>query len=295
MIGPLIPLPPFIVPVAGGDPLVLGDRTLVMAVINITPDSFAEASPSVDPARALDLAQAAADGGADILDLGAESTRPGSGAVPEAEELRRLLPALRAVARRVRLPISIDTRKAAVARAALDEGAGLVNDVSGLMYDPALGEVVAAAGAGLVLMHSRGTPGQMYREAAYADILGEVRRELAEAMERAERAGVIREAIVLDPGIGFAKRAGHSYEVLAGLPALAALGRPLLVGPSRKSFLQAAAGERPPAERDWGTAAAVTAAVLGGARIVRVHAVAEMVQVARVADAIRRAGPPGTR
>lgn len=170
-----------------------------------------------------------------------------------------------------------------------------MNDVSGLMYDPALGEVVAAAGAGLVLMHSRGTPGQMYREAAYADILGEVRRELAEAMERAERAGVIREAIVLDPGIGFAKRAGHSYEVLAGLPALAALGRPLLVGPSRKSFLQAAAGERPPAERDWGTAAAVTAAVLGGARIVRVHAVAEMVQVARVADAIRRAGPPGTR
>lgn len=289
------PLPPFVVPVAGGDPLVLGDRTLVMAVVNVTPDSFAEASPSVDPGRALAAAQAAADQGADLLDLGAESTRPGSAEVDEAEEMRRLLPALRAIAPRVRLPISVDTRKAAVARAALGEGAGLVNDVSGLMYDPALGEVAAAEGAGLVLMHSRGTPAQMYREADYADVVAEVRRELAEAMERAVRAGVPREAIVLDPGIGFAKRAGHSFEVLAGLAALAALGRPLLVGPSRKSFLQAAAGERPPAGRDWGTAAAVAAAILGGARIVRVHAVAEMVQVARVADAIRRAGPPGTR
>lgn len=289
------PLPTFAVPVAGGDPLVIGDRTLVMAIVNITPDSFAETSPSVDPGRALAAAQAAADQGADLLDLGAESTRPGSGGVDESEELRRLLPALRAIAPRVGLPISIDTRKAAVARAALAEGAGLVNDISGLMYDPALGEVAAAAGAGLVLMHSRGTPEQMYREAAYADVVGEVGRELAGAMERAARAGVPREAIVLDPGIGFAKRAEHSYEVLARLAELAALGRPLLVGPSRKSFLQAEAGERPPAGRDWGTAAAVAAAILAGARIVRVHAVAEMVQVARVADAIRRAGPPGTR
>jgi dihydropteroate synthase len=289
------PLLPYVVPVAGGDPLVLGDRTLVMAVVNITPDSFAETSPSIDPTRALAAAQAAADQGADLLDLGAESTRPGSGAVTEAEELRRLLPALRAIVPRIRIPISIDTRKAPVARAALAEGAGLVNDVSGLMYDPALGGVVAAAGAGLVLMHSRGTPEQMYREAAYGDVVAEVGRELAEAMERAARAGVPRDAIVLDPGIGFAKRAGQSYEVLAGLRALGALGRPLLVGPSRKSFLQVAAGERPPADRDWATAAAVTAAILGGARIVRVHAIAEMVQVARVADAVRRAGPPGTR
>lgn len=291
----MFPPTPYVVPVAGGDPLVLGDRTLVMAVINVTPDSFAEASPSIDPARAVDLAQAAADEGADLLDVGAESTRPGSGAVSEAEELRRLLPALRAIAARVRLPISVDTRKAAVAHAALNEGAGLVNDVSGLMYDPALGGVVAGARAGLVLMHTRGSPEQMYREAVYGDVVAEVGRELAAAMERAERAGVSREAIVLDPGIGFAKRADHSYGVLAGLGALAALGRPLLVGPSRKSFLQAAVGDRPAAERDWGTAAAVTAAILGGAHVVRVHAVAEMVQVARVADAIRRAGPPGTR
>jgi len=291
----VFPLTSYVVPVAGGDPLVLGDRTLVMAIINVTPDSFAERAPSIDPARALDLAQAAAEQGADILDLGAESTRPGSGMVPEDEELRRLLPALRAVAARVRLPISVDTRKAGVARAALDEGAGLVNDVSGLMYDPALGGVVARAGAGLVLMHTRGTPDRMYSEAAYGDLVAEVRRELGEAIERATRAGVSREALVLDPGIGFAKRAGHSYEVLAGLRELAALERPLLVGPSRKSFLQAAAGERPAAERDWGTAAAVTAAILGGAHVVRVHAVAEMVQVARVADAIRLAGRPGAR
>jgi len=285
-----ISLPPFVVPLAGGGSLALGDRTLVMAVVNVTPDSFAERSPSIDPGRALAAAEAAAGQGADILDLGAESTRPGSGGVTEEEELRWLLPALRAIAPRVRLPVSVDTRKAAVARAALAEGAGLVNDVSGLMYDPALGGVVAAAGAGLVLMHTRGTPDQMYREAAYADPVAEVGRELVEAMGRAERAGVPREAIVLDPGIGFAKRAEHSYAVLAGLAGLAGLGRPLLVGPSRKSFLQAAIGERPPAERDWATAAAVTAAILGGARVVRVHAVAEMLQVVRVADEIRRAG-----
>jgi dihydropteroate synthase len=267
-----------------------------MAVVNVTPDSFAERSPSIDPGRALAAAEAAAGQGADILDLGAESTRPGSGGVTEEEELRRLLPALRAIAPRVRLPVSVDTRKAAVARAALAEGAGLVNDVSGLMYDPALGGVVAAAGAGLVLMHTRGTPDQMYREAAYADPVAEVGRELVEAMGRAERAGVPREAIVLDPGIGFAKRAEHSTALLARLdaPALCALDRPWLVGPSRKSFLQAALGDVPPAAREWGTAAAVAAAVFAGAHMVRVHRVAEMVQVARVADMIVAArGPSG--
>jgi dihydropteroate synthase len=286
----LVPRKPYTVPITGGRRLELGERTLVMAIVNITPDSFAERAPSIDPARALDLAEAAAGQGADLIDLGAESTRPGAAAVPEDEEIRRLLPVLRAVTARVGLPVSVDTRKAAVARIALGEGASIVNDISGLRYDPALGEVVAREGAGLVLMHMRGTPGEMYREASYADVAGEVARELAEAVGRALAAGVSRESIVLDPGIGFAKRAEHSYEALARLSRLAALDRPLLVGPSRKSFLQSALGDCPPPARDWGTAAAVAAAVLEGAHIVRVHAVAEMVQVARVADAIRRAG-----
>jgi dihydropteroate synthase len=208
--------------------------------------------------------------------------------VSEDEEVRRLLPALRAVAARVSLPISVDTRKAAVARVALAEGASIVNDISGLGYDSGLGGVVARAGAGLVLMHMRGAPADMYREASYADVAGEIARELEDALGRAEAAGVPREAVLLDPGIGFAKRAEHSYEALACLSRLAALDRPLLVGTSRKSFLQSALGECPPSARDWGTAASVAAAIFEGAHVVRVHAVGEMVQVARVADEIRR-------
>jgi dihydropteroate synthase len=280
----------YTVPITGGRFLELGPRTLVMAVINITPDSFAEAAASIDPARALDAALEAQEHGADILDLGAESTRPGAGAVPAEEERRRLLPVLRALAPRLRVPVSVDTRKADVARAALDEGAAIVNDISGLRYDAALGGVVAAAGAGLVVMHMRGTPRDMYGEAVYRDVAGEVTRELAESLEIAARAGVPREATIVDPGIGFAKQAAHSFEMLARLEALEALDRPVLVGTSRKSFHRAAIGDRPPPERDWATAASVTASVLLGAHIVRVHAVAEMAQVVRVADEIRRHG-----
>jgi len=279
----------YTVPLTGGRRLDLGERTLVMAVINVTPDSFADRQPSIDPARAVDLARIAEEQGADILDLGAESTRPGAPAVDADEERRRLLPALRAVAARTRLPLSVDTSKAAVARAALDEGAAIVNDISGLRYDPGLGAVVAAAGAALVLMHMRGTSRDMYRDAEYRDVTVEVRDELAGSLAAAERAGVAREATIVDPGIGFAKRAEHSYEVLARLADLAVLDRPILVGSSRKSFLARAIGDVAPAERDWGTAATVAAAILGGAHIVRVHAVGPMVQAARVADEIVRA------
>lgn len=277
-------------PLAGGRRLDLGQRTLVMAVLNITPDSFSETGALIDPAQALDRALEAEAQGADLLDLGAESTRPGAAAVPEAEERRRLLPALRAIAARVRVPISVDTRKAPVARAVLAEGASIVNDISGLRYDAALGAVVAAAGAGLVVMHMRGTPADMYGEASYGDVAAEVVRELAGSIRLATDAGVARDAIIVDPGIGFAKKAGHSFEMLARLPELGALGRPVLVGTSRKSFHQAAIGETPAPRRDWATAASVTAAVLAGAHIVRVHAVPEMVQVVRVADEIRRHG-----
>jgi dihydropteroate synthase len=279
---------PYTVPITGGRALDLGARTLVMAIVNVTPDSFAETGPSIDPARALDMAQAAEAQGADLIDLGAESTRPGSAGVEEAEELARLLPALRAIAGRVSLPISVDTTKAGVARAAVAEGAALVNDISGLGYDAALGRVVAETGAGLVLMHMRGRPRQMYQEAVYADVAAEVGRELRERVDRAVQAGVPREAIIVDPGIGFAKRPEQSWEVLARLPELAALDRPILVGTSRKSFLQAALGDMPPGERDWGTAASVCAAILAGAHIVRVHAAGPMVQVARATDHLRQ-------
>jgi dihydropteroate synthase len=259
-----------------------------MAVINLTPDSFSERAPSADPVRALDLAQAAEDEGADILDLGAESTRPGAAAVDAGEELARLLPALRLIAARCPLPISVDTTKAAVARAALDEGAVIVNDISGLRYDASLGPVVAAAGAGLIVMHMRGRPADMYREAVYADIGAEVRDELAERLVAAGHAGIAREAIIVDPGLGFAKRPDESYALLARLPELASLDRPILVGSSRKSFLTRALGDVPPEAREWGTAASVAIAVVQGAHIVRVHAVGPMVQVARVADQIAR-------
>jgi len=279
--------PIFTLPIAHGRSLELGARTLVMGILNVTPDSFA--GGVMDPARAADLALQMQADGADIIDIGGESTRPGAGEVPETEELARILPVLERLRGRLMVPISVDTYKAGVARAAIAAGAGIVNDISGLGYDPTLGLAVAETGAGLVLMHTRGRSHDMYREAQYADVVAEVASELDQAMARAVDAGVARERIVLDPGIGFAKQAADSYAALAGLPRLQGLGRPLLVGPSRKSFLTSATGPLDPAGRDWATASAVTASVLLGAHIVRVHAVAPMVQVVRVADAIRQA------
>ncbi len=200
-----------------------------------------------------------------------------------------MLPVLERLAPQVAVPISIDTYKAAVAREALNRGAAIVNDISGLQYDPPLAEVAAASGAALILMHTRGRSSGMYDLAVYRDTAQEVARELAEAIDRAVRAGVSREAIIVDPGLGFAKRAEHSYEMLAELGALTPLDRPILSGPSRKSFLKAALGERESSAREWGSAAAVAASVLFGAHIVRVHGVREMVDVVRVADRIRAA------
>jgi dihydropteroate synthase len=277
------------IPLPTGGTLELGPRCLVMGILNVTPDSFAESAHLDDPAAAADAALRMEADGADLIDLGGESTRPGARPVPAGEELRRVLPVLAALRGRLRIPISIDTYKSETARAALGEGAAIVNDVSGLREDPALARAAADARAALVLMHSRGRPETMIDEAVYGDLVTETTAELRTAVARAVEAGVPEERIIVDPGIGFAKRAAHSYGVLARLPAFAALDRPLLVGASRKSFLRDAAGGRPPAGRDWATAAAVTAAVLGGAHIVRVHAVGEMVQVVRAAEEIRRA------
>jgi dihydropteroate synthase len=279
------PRPAFTVPLAHGLSLALGARTLVMGILNVTPDSFA--GGVTDPDAAVDLALRMDADGADILDIGGESTRPGADPVTADDELARVMPVITALRGRVRAAISIDTYKAAVASAAVSAGASIVNDISGLRYDPTLGDAVARSGAGLVLMHTRGRSKQMYRDAAYADVVAEVSAELREALGRAEAAGVSPGRVVLDPGIGFAKRAADSRAVLARLPEFARLGRPLLVGPSRKSFLADGLAPLPPAERDWATAAAVTTAVAGGAHIVRVHNVAAMVQVVRAADALR--------
>lgn len=264
-----------------------------MGILNVTPDSFAESSSRLDPARAIDDALRMEGEGADLIDIGGESTRPGAAPVDADEEVARVLPVVDRLAGRLRIPISIDTYKGAVVRAAIAAGAAIVNDVSGLRLDPSLAEAVAASGAALVLMHSRGRPKTMNEEAVYADLMADVIRELRDGIARASAAGIPRERIILDPGVGFAKRASHSYGVLARFPQMAtALDRPLLVGPSRKSFLREAVGDLPALERDWGTAAATTAAVLNGAHIVRVHAVAAMVQVVRVAEEIRRHGQP---
>ena len=275
------------IPLPGQRPLQLGARTLVMGILNITPDSFADGGVHFDDVdRAVEAGVRMSAEGADIIDIGGESTRPGADPLPEKEELRRVLPVVERLAPQIQIPISIDTYKARVAREALNRGATIINDISGLQYDPKLGAVAAASGAGLILMHTRGRSSGMYDLAVYEDAAQDVTRELAEAIARAERAGVSRDAIIVDPGLGFAKRAEHSYEVLARLDTLTSLDRPILSGPSRKSFLKAALGERDPSDREWGSAAAVAASVLLGAHIVRVHGVREMVDVVRVADRI---------
>lgn len=283
---------PYSVPLANGTVLELGPRPLVMGILNVTPDSFAEATPLTDPEAAVEAALRMEQDGADLVDIGGESTRPGAVPVGADEEAARVLPVLERLRGRLRIPISVDTYKSQVADAALRAGAAMVNDISGLLYDSELAAVVAGHRAALVLMHTRGRPASMYAEAKYQDVVGEVTRELRDRMARATASGVRVEQILVDPGLGFAKQPEHSYGVLARLPEIgAALDRPVLVGPSRKSFLRAAAGGRAAQgrERDWVTAAAVTAAVLNGAHVVRVHAVAEMVQVVRAAEAIRTA------
>ncbi len=277
---------PYTVPLPGGGALALGRRTLVMGILNVTPDSFADVERAFEPVAAIDRALRMEDAGADLIDVGGESTRPGAEPVPADEERARVLPVIEALVGRLTIPISIDTYKAVVADEALAAGAVAVNDVSGLSYDRSLGEVVSRRGAAIVLMHTRGGSKTMYREAIYRSVPDEVLAELKGAVGRATSAGVPFERIVLDPGLGFAKRAEHSYQALAALPDLAALDRPLLVGATRKSFLSHAIGPSDPPARDWATAGAVAAAVMLGAHIVRVHDVAAMRDVVRVVDMV---------
>jgi dihydropteroate synthase len=285
----LAPRARYTIPLPGNRTLELGERTLVMGIINVTPDSFADGGLRFDAGRAVaDGLQMVADG-ADLLDVGGESTRPGAEPLGADEELRRVLPVVERLAQESGVPVSVDTYKGTVARQAVERGAAIINDISLLQYDEDLAPAVAGTGAGLVLMHNRGRSREMYREADYGDVCGAIIEELEAGIGRAVAAGVPRAAIVIDPGLGFAKKAEHTFDALAGLARFSIIDRPLLTGPSRKSYLKLALGDRGVDERDWATAAAVTASVLLGAHIVRVHNVRAMVDVVRVADRIRAA------
>jgi dihydropteroate synthase len=269
--------------------LEVGGRTLVMGVLNVTPDSFSDGGRFFDAGRAVARAEEMEAEGADIIDVGGESTRPGGAAVTEEEEARRVVPVVGALVARVRAPVSVDTTKASVARAAVDAGAEIVNDISGLRFEPALADEAARAGAGLVLMHSRGERETLHALPPVADIFAEVTAGLRRSVAEALRRGVAREAIALDPGLGFGKSQEQNVALLARLDRLARefAGFPLLVGASRKRFVGALTGVETPDARLHGTMATVTAAVLRGAAIVRVHDVRAAVETVRVADAVK--------
>jgi dihydropteroate synthase len=271
--------------------LSLGERTLVMGVLNVTPDSFSDGGLFLDTdaavARALEIERA----GADILDIGGESTRPGSSGVSAEEELRRILPVLEKLRGKIKIPISVDTSKSEVAEAAAAAGAEILNDVTALRNDPRIAEVARRRKLPLILMHIRGKPRTMQKGPFAKDVIRDVLKGLRHSIALARRAGVAKTQIIVDPGIGFGKNYAQNLELIRRLPELSKLGYPLLVGTSRKSFIAHILGTQSQqasegVERLWGTAATVAASILQGAHIVRVHDVAEMVQVARVTDAI---------
>ncbi len=271
--------------------LVLGERTLLMGVLNVTPDSFSDGGLFLHADAAVAQAVAIERAGADILDVGGESTRPGSVGVSAETELGRVLPVIEKLRGKIRIPISVDTSKSEVAEAAAAAGAEIVNDVTALGNDPRIAEVARRRKLALVLMHMRGKPRTMQKTPFARDVLRDVAAGLRHAVAVARRAGIAKSQIVLDPGIGFGKSYQQNCELLDRLPELARLGYPLLVGTSRKSFIGGVLGKgklRAGSEVDriWGTAATVTASILQGAHIVRVHDVAEMAQVARVSDAV---------
>ncbi len=258
-----------------------------MGVLNVTPNSFSDGGLYLEPGRAVEHAHRLVEEGADLIDVGGESTRPGSEPVSAEEELRRILPLLRCLVEKLPVPISVDTYKADVAAVVLAEGVDLINDMSGLSFDPRMASVVAEVRAGLVLSHIRGSPRTMQADPKYTDVLGEVREHLRERILLAEAEGVHPEAIAVDPGIGFGKRVEHNLLLLKRLPELQVLGKPVLIGPSRKAFIGKIL-DLPVEERLEGTAATVAVAIWQGAHILRVHDVQAMVRVARMTDAIRK-------
>lgn len=261
----------------------LGERTAVMGILNITPDSFSDGGAYFDREKAVARGKEIEQEGADILDIGGESSRPGSEPVSEEEEGRRVLPVIEALSNAVRIPISIDTYRAAVARRAIETGAQIVNDISGFRFDGSMPDVVQASGAGVVLMHSRGSRETLHRQSRMEDPVREVAEGLAASVEKSIAAGIRPEAIVIDPGIGFGKAAEESFGVLKSLKEFSKLRYPLLVGTSRKSFVRLIARE-PSEASTWGTAATVVVAIMNGAHVVRVHDVRQARVLADVTD-----------
>ncbi|HUB33821.1 MAG TPA: dihydropteroate synthase [Bryobacteraceae bacterium] len=268
----------------------LGDRTLLMGVLNVTPDSFSDGGKYAEPDRAFARAVELEEQGADIVDIGAESTRPGSARISAAEEVRRLIPVLKRLKGQLGVPISVDTYKAEVAERALDLGVEIINDPSGLTWEPQLARMISNFDAGLVLNHMRGRPETWAKLAPMPDPIATIARDLDAAVSRARRVGIDRNRMVIDPGLGFGKRKEQNTLIMARLAELSALDLPILAGPSRKHFL----AHQDPAETRFATAAAVAACVLAGAHLVRVHDVREMRAVTDVADEILRQGAPAS-
>jgi len=269
--------------------ITLGERTLIMGILNVTPDSFSDGGRFASADQAVEEGVRMAGEGADLIDIGGESTRPGSDPVSLEEELRRVIPVIRSLAARTNLPLSIDTTKADVARKALAEGAEMVNDISGMNFDDRMADVVADAHAAVVLMHMRGMPKSMQEgDLAYGSLSGEIIEYLARRIEHAENHGINSTQIMIDPGLGFGKTAVDNMRLIKYLMEFKCIGKPIVVGPSRKGFVGRITGGAP-VDRMEGTAAVVTAAILHGAQIVRVHDIAAMKKVAAMADAIVRA------
>jgi dihydropteroate synthase len=264
-----------------------GSRTLIMGILNVTPDSFSDGGRFFDRDAAVEQGLRLAEQGADIIDVGGESTRPGSDPVPPEEELRRVIPVIEALSREIQVPISIDTQKAGVAARAIEAGASIVNDISALRADPQMASVVAQSGVAVVLMHMKGTPKDMQLNPVYDDLMGEIVGFLRERIEFAQRNGIPQDKIIIDPGIGFGKTVEHNLQIIRDLNTLRALGRPIMLGTSRKSFIGRILNVGVD-EREEGTAATVALGIWNGANLVRVHNVAKMKEVVRMVDAILR-------
>ena len=266
-----------------------GERTFIMGILNVTPDSFSEKGIFFDTDTALRRGMEMAEEGADIIDIGGESTRPGAEEVPAEEELKRVIPVIERLAQKISIPISIDTYKADVAKRAMAAGAEIINDISGLRFDSDMPGVAASSGAAVTIMHIKGAPRDMQQSPTYTSLVSEILEYLKDSIRIAEDAGVASDKIVIDPGIGFGKTIDHNLTIMKNLEAFRALGKPLLLGTSRKSFIGKATGADV-AARLTGTAATLAIGVMNGANIVRVHDVKEGVQAARMADAIKNAG-----
>lgn len=275
----------------GGRCFEWGQRTYLMGVLNVTPDSFSDGGKFNTITTALAQAQAMVAGGADIVDVGGQSTRPGAEQITLTEELDRVLPVLRRLRKEISIPISVDTTRAVVAKAAVDAGADIVNDISGGTFDREMLPTVASLGVPIVLMHIRGNPQSMLQLTNYQDLMGEISSFLAKQIATATGKGIDRGKIIIDPGIGFAKNYEQNLEIFRRLPELRRLNCPILVGPSRKSFIGRILNQPDPEARVWGTAAACCAAIFNGADILRVHDLQEMRQVSLVADALLRSPP----